>query len=81
MKGVMGQVEKMGRLDNVWEEEQWTLEKVNSLWSKIWPRLRPYLKGKGKRQNRKSRDGQISYRSCWNNMYASGLFEKMSKSK
>ena len=52
MKRVMGEVEKMGRLDHVWEDK-WLPETVNRLWSTVWPSLNIYLQGKGKFDKKK----------------------------
>jgi len=81
MKQVMSKIEKFGKEDNVWRNKsEWDGKYVTTLWSTIWPKLDPFLRTKMQRtgddqpSRDKSRQGQIGWRTCYNNMQEQGLF-------
>ena len=79
MKQVMIQIKKFGVNKGMWENEgNWNGEKITALWSVIWEDLDPYLRTEGKCSSgtdlAKSRKGQISWRTCYNNMQKKSLF-------
>ena len=85
MKIVMGEVKHFARLEGVWLEVCWTVPAVTRMWSAIWPRLEPYLRTQtmhknGKISDKKSRQGQISWRTCYNKLYQDGKNGLPSKS-
>ena len=77
MKTVMKEVEHFARLDGVWVDGRWTGPAVVKMWSKIWPRLQPFLRTQTTRKNgsisvEKSRQGQIAWRTCYNKLTQQG---------
>ena len=71
MRQVMSKVEEIGQEDKVWVPyNQWDGETVTNLWSTIWCKLDPYMRTKTQRDKNssttyhKSRQGQISWRTC-----------------
>ena len=76
MKQVMTKIEELGKKENVWHSDvkHWTGQRVTVLWSSIWDELHPYL-GDKTGNKVKSRDGQISWRTCYNKMQGAGLFK------
>ena len=68
----MKRVKDFGLEQNVWEPGSWNGEGITKLWSTIWNRLDNYLLTKGNSNKigcmDKSRKGQISWRTCYNNM-------------
>ena len=73
MKALMGQVEHFARLDDVWIDGRWTGPDVTRMWSTIWPRLDPFLRTNTIKKNgeisvEKSRQGQMSWRTCFNKL-------------
>ena len=83
MKQVMGKVEDFGRQEKVWRQKStaWNGATITVLWSEIWSKLDPYLRSQSLSlsnsavENRKSRQGQTKWRTCYNNMQKSGLFQ------
>ena len=78
----MSKVEEIGKEDKVWVPySQWDGETINKLWSTIFCKLDPYLRTKTQRDKNSSttyhkiRQWQISWRTCYNKMYAEGLFK------
>ena len=73
----MSKVEDIGREDKVRVTySQWDGETFTKLLSTIWCSLDPYLRTKTQRNKNssttyhKSRQGQITWRICYNKMYA-----------
>ena len=65
--------------ESVWEPGSQNVEGITKLWSTIWHRLDPYLRTEGNSNKigcmEKSRKGQISWITCYNNMQKNKLFE------
>ena len=78
MRTLMTLVEKVARRENVWlKEKRWEGRHVTKMWSTIWPHLRPYLVTRTKTKDggeteKKSRVGQIAWRTCYNKLQAMG---------
>ena len=77
MKIVMHEVEYFARLQCVWVAGRWTSPAVTKMWSAIWPHLEPHLRTltpceKGGTSHEKSRQGQISWRTCYNKLVRHG---------
>ena len=77
MKLVMREVEHFARLEGVWLEVRWTVPAVTKMWSTIWRHLEPYLRTvttrkDGKVTDKKSRQGQIAWRTCYNKLIQDG---------
>ena len=81
MKQVMAKVEEFGRQEKVWlKTSAWNGATVTLLWSKIWHKLDRYLRSRSQRgsntttqqTNDKSRQGQMKWRTFYNNMQESG---------
>ena len=82
MRQVMSKAEEIGQEGKFWVPYiQWGGESVTKLCSTIWCKLDPYLRTKTQRDKissttyHKSRQGQIAWRTCYNKMYAEGLFK------
>ena len=76
MKQVMLKIENIGKRKNLWNINLlWNGEKVTLLWSGIWKDLEVYLKTVSNSARGKSRRGQISWRTCYNNMQKKGCFK------
>ena len=79
MRQVTKRVKYFGLEENVWEPGSWNGQGITKLWSTIWHRLDPYLltKVNGKKIGctERSRKGQISWKTCYNNMQKKKLFE------
>ena len=75
----MKRLKYFGLEDNVWEPCSCNGDRIIKLWSKIWHRLEPYPNTEGNSNKvgcmEKSRKGQISWRTCYNNMQKKKLFE------
>ena len=75
----MKRVEDFGLEENIWEMGSWNGEGTTKLWSTIWHRLDPCLRTEINSNKtgcmEKSRKGQISWRTCYNNMQKKKLFE------
>ena len=78
----MSKVKEIVREDKVWGPySQWDSETVTKLWSTILCKLDPYLRTKTQRDKNssttyhKSRQGQITWRTCYNRIYAEGLLK------
>ena len=81
MRQVMKKVEEFGKEKNVWVSHQsWTGAQITALWTRIQENLDPYLRTESEVQSNnarsldKSRKGQISWRTCYNNMQKKKLF-------
>ena len=79
MKLVMREVEHFACLVGVWLEGRWTVPAVTKIWLKIWRHLEPYLRTvttrkDGEVTDKKSRQGQISWRTCYNKLIQDGKF-------
>ena len=68
----MKRVKDFGLEENVWEIGSSNGEGITKLWSTIWHRLDSYLRTEINSNKigfmEKSRKGQISWRTCYNNM-------------
>ena len=85
MKQVLLQVESFGRERGLWQSNNvWNGERVTKLWSGIWKDLDQYLRTESSsnrndvasaKMRDKSRKGQVSWRTCYNNMQKKGIFK------
>ena len=73
---LLSELVDLGKKEKFWHSDvkHWTGHRVTVLWSSIWSELHPYL-GDKTGNKVKSRDGQISWRTCYNKMQVAGLFK------
>ena len=75
----MKQVKDFGLEENFWEPGSWNGEGNTNMWSTIWHRLDSYIFTEGDSNKigcmDMSRKGQISWRTCYNNMKKTKLLE------
>ena len=77
MNVLMKELEYFARREGVWLEKRWTVPDVTKMWSTIWSHIDPYLRTKTVRRDgtvshAKSRQGQLSWRTCYNNLMKEG---------
>ena len=72
MRQVIKPVKALGIEENFWEPGSCNGEGITKLWSTVWHWLDPYLCTGGNSNKtgctEKSQTGQISWRTCYNNM-------------
>ena len=75
----MKQVKDFGSEQNIWEMGSWNGEGITKLWSKNWHRLDPCIHTEINIDKmgcmEKSQKGQISWKTCKNNMKKKKSFE------
>ena len=80
----MRETKHLGMEEGVWQRNGWNSPAIMTLWSTIWPRLDPCLRTetKGKRGAvlvHKSRNGQITWKTCYNEMQKKKLFTRVTQ--
>ena len=82
MPKLMGKLKVFAEEMDFWNpSHHWTGADVTTFWDKMWSKLDPYLRTETQAKNgisfHKSRQGQLSRRTCYNKMLKAGLFQRV----